>query len=129
MQQTQAQPSSNTRNRGFASMNSERQREIARKGGKAAHEKGTAHEFTSEEARAAGRKGGERVSADRSHMSRIGRLGGKSSAGRRQSTRSDGAFPGTTDNNGGGNGNPNGNGHAPDRVAGQADDMAAESPA
>ena len=62
-------------------------------------------------------------------MSRIGRLGGKSSAGRRQSTRSDGAFPGTTDNDGGGNGNPNGNGHAPDRVAGQADDMAAESPA
>ena len=133
MQQTQAQPSSNTRNRGFASMNSERQREIARKGGKAAHEKGTAHEFTSEEARAAGRKGGERVSADRSHMSRIGRLGGRSSAGRRQSTRPDGAFPGTTDNNGGGNGNPNGNGHGnghtPDRVAGQTDDMAADSPA
>ena len=133
MQQTQAQPSSNTRNRGFASMNSERQKEIARKGGKAAHEKGTAHEFTSEEARAAGRKGGERVSADRSHMSRIGRLGGRSSAGRRQATQSDGAFPGTDDNNGGGNGNPNGNGHgnghAPDRVAGQAGDMAADSPA
>lgn len=74
---------SNTRSRGFASMNPEKQREIARKGGKAAHEKGTAHEFTTDEARAAGRKGGERVSADRSHMSRIGRLGGKSSAGRR----------------------------------------------
>ena len=134
MQQTQAQPSSNTRNRGFASMNSERQREIARKGGKAAHEKGTAHEFTSEEARAAGRKGGERVSADRSHMSRIGRLGGRSSAGRRQATRPDGAFPGTTDDNGGGNRNPDGNGHggnghAPDRVAGQTDEMAADSPA
>jgi len=52
-------------NRGFASMDRERQREIARKGGKAAHEKGTAHEFTAEEAQAAGRKGGERVSADR----------------------------------------------------------------
>jgi general stress protein YciG len=74
---------SNTRSRGFASMNPEKQREIARKGGKAAHEKGTAHEFTTDEARAAGRKGGERVSADRSHMSRIGRLGGKSSANRR----------------------------------------------
>ena len=118
MQQTQATPSSNTRNRGFASMNTERQREIARKGGKAAHEKGTAHEFTSEEARAAGRKGGERVSADRSHMSRIGRLGGRSSAGRRQAARSGGAFPGTTDNHDNGNG--------ADRLAGHADEMAAE---
>lgn len=76
-------PSSNTKNRGFASMSSDKQREIARKGGRAAHEKGTAHEFTAEEARAAGRKGGESVSANREHMSRIGRLGGKSSAGRR----------------------------------------------
>jgi hypothetical protein len=66
-------------------MDRERQREIARKGGRAAHQKGTAHEFTTDEARAAGRKGGERVSADRAHMSRIGRLGGKHSAGRRQS--------------------------------------------
>jgi general stress protein YciG len=65
-------------------MNAEKQREIARKGGRAAHEKGTAHEFTTDEARAAGRKGGERVSANRAHMSRIGRLGGKMSAGRRQ---------------------------------------------
>ena len=64
-------------------MDPEKQREIARKGGKAAHQKGTAHEFTTDEARAAGRKGGERVSADRAHMSRIGRLGGKSSATRR----------------------------------------------
>ena len=90
---------SNTRNRGFASMNAERQKEIARKGGKAAHEKGTAHEFTPDEARAAGRKGGERVSADRHHMSRIGRMGGKSSAGRRQSMRHTGAFPGTMSSN------------------------------
>jgi hypothetical protein len=66
-------------------MDPSRQRDIARKGGRAAHEKGTAHEFSSEEARAAGRKGGYSVSADRSHMSRIGRLGGKTSAGRRQS--------------------------------------------
>ncbi len=45
--------------RGFASMSPEKQREIASKGGKAAHQKGTAHQFTSEEARAAGRKGGQ----------------------------------------------------------------------
>jgi len=44
--------------RGFASMDRAKQREIASKGGKAAHEKGTAHEWTSEEAREAGRKGG-----------------------------------------------------------------------
>ena len=44
--------------RGFASMDRGKQREIASKGGKAAHEKGTAHEWTSEEAREAGRKGG-----------------------------------------------------------------------
>lgn len=44
--------------RGFASMNPEVQREIARKGGRAAHAAGTAHEFTSEEAKIAGRKGG-----------------------------------------------------------------------
>jgi general stress protein YciG len=44
--------------RGFASMDRNKQREIASKGGKAAHQKGTAHEWTSEEAREAGRKGG-----------------------------------------------------------------------
>ena len=44
--------------RGFASMDRVKQREIASKGGKAAHQKGTAHEWTSEEARDAGRKGG-----------------------------------------------------------------------
>jgi general stress protein YciG len=45
--------------RGFASMNEEKQRKIASQGGKAAHKKGTAHEFSSEEAREAGRKGGQ----------------------------------------------------------------------
>ena len=45
--------------RGFASMSPEKQREIASKGGRAAHQKGTAHEWTSEEARSAGRKGGQ----------------------------------------------------------------------
>lgn len=44
--------------RGFAAMEADKQREIASKGGKAAHESGHAHEFTPEEAREAGRKGG-----------------------------------------------------------------------
>lgn len=56
-------------NRGFASMDPERQRQIASEGGKAAHEKGTAHEFTSEEAREAGRKGGQARSANRKKAS------------------------------------------------------------
>src|SRR3954447_14659417 len=81
--------SANTRSRGFAPMDSNKQRESARKGGKAAHAKGTAHEFTADEARAAGRKGGERVSSNRDHMSRIGRIGGKSSASRRAPTDGD----------------------------------------
>lgn len=46
--------------RGFAGMDEQKRREIASKGGKIAHEKGTAHEFNSEEAREAGRKGGSR---------------------------------------------------------------------
>jgi uncharacterized protein len=49
-----------TTNRGFARMSADKQREIASKGGRAAHQKGTAHKFTSEEARMAGRKGGQR---------------------------------------------------------------------
>ena len=63
--------------RGFASMDPNRQREIASKGGKAAHQKGTAHEWTSDEARVAGRRGGEVVSRDRAHMAAIGREGGE----------------------------------------------------
>jgi general stress protein YciG len=51
--------------RGFASMDPQRQRQIASLGGRAAHEKGTAHEFTSQEAREAGRKGGMARSASR----------------------------------------------------------------
>jgi len=65
--------------RGFASMDRQKQREIASKGGRAAHAIGTAHEFTSEEARAAGRKGGETVSRNRQHMAEIGRRGGQRS--------------------------------------------------
>ena len=66
-----------TSNRGFASMDADKQREISSKGGKAAHERGTAHEFDSEEAREAGRKGGEHShgggkSDDRSNGSKEG---------------------------------------------------------
>lgn len=64
--------------RGFAAMSEAQQREIASKGGQAAHQKGTAHEFDSEEARRAGQKGGEVVSRDREHMAEIGRKGGES---------------------------------------------------
>lgn len=71
--------------RGFASMDPARQREIASRGGRAAHEKGTAHEWSANEARAAGRKGGVTVSQDRDHMAAIGREGGESrSAAARQ---------------------------------------------
>ena len=71
-----------TSNRGFASMNREKQREIASKGGRAAHAKGTAHEFSSDEAREAGRKGGQAVSRNREHMAAIGRKGGMESGAR-----------------------------------------------
>ena len=73
--------------RGFASMDPNRQREIASKGGRAAHAKGTAHEWSSDEARVAGRKGGEAVSRDRAHMAQIGREGGEArgKAARQQS--------------------------------------------
>ncbi len=63
--------------RGFASMDAARQKEIASKGGRAAHAKGTAHEWSSDEARVAGRKGGEVVSRDRAHRAAIGREGGE----------------------------------------------------
>jgi general stress protein YciG len=72
-------------NRGFASMDASRQREIASKGGKAAHARGLAHEFTADEARNAGRKGGEIVSRDRDHMVAIGRVGGLARASHRES--------------------------------------------
>jgi uncharacterized protein len=72
-----------TKPRGFAKMDPEKQREIASKGGRAAHARGTAHEFSSEEAREAGRKGGQIVSRNRAHMAEIGRRGGEASGGRR----------------------------------------------
>jgi general stress protein YciG len=62
----QRRDSQQVKGRGFAGMDPEQQREIASEGGRAAHASGHAHEFTSEEARAAGRKGGEA----RSHAAR-----------------------------------------------------------
>jgi hypothetical protein len=62
---------------GFASMDQETRKAIASKGGRTAHEQGSAHEFTPDEARRAGAKGGKAVAKDRAHMAEIGRLGGK----------------------------------------------------
>lgn len=72
--------------RGFVVMSPEKQREIARRGGQAAHRKGKAHEFTPEEARVAGQRGGRAVSTDRQHMSMIGRKGGQHAARRHRAT-------------------------------------------
>lgn len=77
--------------RGFAAMPPEKQREIASKGGKAAHESGRAHEFTSEEAAEAGRKGGRAAhQSGRAHeftseeAAEAGRKGGHASQGARR---------------------------------------------
>ena len=77
----------NTSNRGFASMDPSRQKEIASKGGRAAHAKGTAHQFTPDEAREAGRKGGQTVSRNRDHMAAIGREGGHSRGRNREKSQ------------------------------------------
>jgi general stress protein YciG len=77
MTTTVTRPDQPKSNRGFAAMDLSKQREIASKGGKAAHAQGLAHEFTAEQAREAGRKGGQTVSRDRDHMAAIGRAGGK----------------------------------------------------
>lgn len=57
------------RGRGFAGMDAERQRQISAEGGRAAHRKGTAHEFDSNEAREAGRKGGQASGGSRRRRS------------------------------------------------------------
>lgn len=72
------------RKRGFAAMSPERQKEIASKGGKAAHKQGVAHKFDADEARKAGQKGGQAVSRNREHMAEIGRRGGKASGSKRK---------------------------------------------
>jgi hypothetical protein len=69
-------------NRGFASMDPQRQREIASQGGKAAHESGNAHEFNSEEAREAGRKShGGQGDSGQSGSNRGAGSGGSSGSG------------------------------------------------
>lgn len=70
--------------RGFAAMDGEKQRAIASMGGRAAHQQGVAHEFSSDEARMAGKKGGEAVSRNREHMAAIGKKGGEAAHGRRR---------------------------------------------
>ena len=52
-------PENRNSRRGFAAMDPERQKQIASEGGRAAHKQGVAHRWTSEEARQAGRKGGQ----------------------------------------------------------------------
>jgi uncharacterized protein len=83
----------NTGKRGFAAMSRDRHREIARQGGQAAHRKGTAHEFTVEEARAAGRKRGDMISRNRAHMALIGRKGAQRSASRPRASAGTGSEP------------------------------------
>ncbi len=78
-------------------MDADRQREIASKGGRAAHAKGTAHQFTSEEAREAGRKGGQAVSRNREHMAAIGREGGQSRGKSRERSNGDEQGPAVGD--------------------------------
>jgi general stress protein YciG len=85
--------------RGFASMDRAKQREIASKGGKAAHQKGTAHEWTSEEARDAGRKGGIA-----SHRRRREQMGGGTSEGADSGAGEGAAVPQTEDRSGEGAG-------------------------
>lgn len=84
-------PGKGSGGRGFASMDERKQREIASKGGKAAHEKGSAHEFSSQEAREAGSKGGKAAhekgtahefSSEEARAA--GRKGGESSRGGRR---------------------------------------------
>lgn len=95
--------SSRRSNRGFASMDTSKQREIASKGGRAAHAKGTAHEFDSGEAREAGRKGGMAVSRNREHMAAIGRKGGEARGAKNAAARAaqQGTAPGASQNTGG----------------------------
>jgi hypothetical protein len=71
--------------RGFAAMEETKRRQIASRGGRAAHETGNAHEWNEHEATEAGRKGGQKVSRDRQHMAAIGRKGGLAAHRRDQS--------------------------------------------
>lgn len=71
-------PEKKRRGRGFGALSPERRREIASRGGKAAHESGNAHEYTSEEAREAGRKGGTACHAARRAAKKVAESAAKS---------------------------------------------------
>ena len=88
-ERSQSSERKGTANRGFAAMDPEKQKRIASEGGRAAHRQGVAHEWSRDEAREAGRKGGQIVSQNREHMSEIGRKGGQSSGQRRQRSNGD----------------------------------------
>ena len=77
-------PAKPKQHRGFAAMDREAHRELARSGGRAAHAAGRAHRFTSEKAREAGKAGGAKTAANREHMVEIGRKGGYSKRGYRR---------------------------------------------
>ena len=83
--------------RGFAAMDKEAHRELARSGGVAAHAAGMAHKFSSEEAREAGKKGGRTTSANREHMAEIGRRGGIGKRGHRKGQSAKPRQPKNTD--------------------------------
>lgn len=61
---------------GFAAMDKDRLKEVTSKGGKSAHAKGVAHEFTHTEAKSAGQLGGKALASNRAHMRQIGKTGG-----------------------------------------------------
>jgi general stress protein YciG len=77
------------RKSGFALLTPEQRKEIARKGGRAAQKRGRAHQFGSDDAREAGKKGGAKVSQDRAHMARIGAKGGRVRPSERQTLRNE----------------------------------------
>jgi general stress protein YciG len=70
--------------KGFAAMDPAKQRAIASRGGKRAHELGRAHRFTPAEASAAGKKGGAAISEDREHMSVIGARAGRAKSEKKE---------------------------------------------
>lgn len=72
-----SEASSEPKARGFAAMEPDRLKRIASMGGQAAHREGVAHEFTKEEASAAGKLGGKKVAAIPGHMSAMGRRSAK----------------------------------------------------
>jgi general stress protein YciG len=103
--QDQNRGGGDTSNRGFASMDPEKQRAIAAEGGRAAHAQGVAHEFDSEEAREAGRKGGQARGGgdtDRDQQGSARGGGSRSASSGSRERDSQGRFTDSDDNNRGG---------------------------